>query len=65
LTTLMPEGESLRQAVRWISEQRQGDPKLRLSKLIQDAALRFDLTPLESDFLWRELVEQQEQPPAK
>ncbi len=53
---LTPEGEGLRQAIRWISERRRDDPAAKLAKLIDEAALRFDLTPLESDFLFRELT---------
>jgi len=50
------EGEGLRKAVRWISEQRQADPSLKLAKVIDEAAQRFDLSPLETDFLWRQLT---------
>ncbi len=52
----MPEGESLRQAVRWISERRRDDPKLKLSQAVDEASKRFDLSPLEADFLLRELL---------
>jgi hypothetical protein len=51
------QGESLRRALRWLSERRQEDPKIPRLKLIEDAALRFDLTPAEADFLvmeWKE-----------
>lgn len=49
------EGESMRRAIRWISEQRQANPSLKLAKAIDEAAQRFDLSPLEADFLWRQL----------
>ena len=49
--TIHPEGESLRRAVRWISGQLQDDPGRRIAPLINDATLRFDLTPLESQYL--------------
>ena len=52
----MPEGESLRQAVRWISERRRDDPKVKLSQVIDEASKRFDLSPVEADFLLRELI---------
>jgi hypothetical protein len=51
------QGESLRRALRWLSERRLEDPKIPRLKLIEDAALRFDLTPAEADFLvmeWKE-----------
>lgn len=51
------QGEALRRALRWLSERRQEDPKAPRVKLIEEAALRFDLTPAEADFLvmeWKE-----------
>jgi hypothetical protein len=55
--TTLPHGENLRNAIRWISEQRQwhaGNIKPR--ELVEKASLRFDLTPLEEDFLIRKFV---------
>jgi hypothetical protein len=43
------QGESLRRALRWLGERR--------LKLIEEAALRFDLTPAEADFLMMEWKE--------
>jgi hypothetical protein len=51
------QGESLRRALRWLSERRLEQPQAPRLKLIEEAALRFDLTPAEADFLvmeWRE-----------
>ena len=48
---LMPEGESLRRAVRWISDQYRDNPGAGFRKLIEQAAVRFDLSPVEVDFL--------------
>ncbi len=47
---LLPHGESLRNAVRWLSSQRDAGQVLSL-KLIEEAALRFDLSPAEEEFL--------------
>jgi hypothetical protein len=55
---LLPQGESLRNAVRWISERRREDPKLKLLQLVEEASRRFDLSPVETDFLMRELSSQ-------
>ena len=52
----LPEGEAIRRALRWISEQRTADPTLKLAKVLDLAAQRFDLSPLEVDFLWRALT---------
>lgn len=45
-SNLLPEGECLRRAITWLSENRP-----ITAKVINDAAIRFDLTPLEEDFL--------------
>ena len=44
--SLIPHGESLRRAVRWLGEQPHHD-----AATIEEAARRFDLTPLEEQFL--------------
>lgn len=51
MTTVQPEGEDLRKAVKWISEERQYNPEARLSKLIQKACLKFDLSPMDAEYL--------------
>jgi hypothetical protein len=53
---LLPHGESLRRALRWLGTRRQEDPKRPANQLIDEAALRFDLSPAEAEFLhqnWR------------
>jgi hypothetical protein len=47
MTTIMPKGERVRQAVKWISAERMEDDKKPMKKLIQDAALKFNLSPKE------------------
>jgi hypothetical protein len=48
----MPEGEGLRRALRWLSERRQEDPKAPRLKLIEEAGVKFDLSPVEQQFLF-------------
>jgi hypothetical protein len=48
---LLPQGESLRRAVRWLDERVRDEPGSDRAKLVAEAASRFDLTPLEEDFL--------------
>jgi len=55
--SLMPEGESLRRALRWLSDRRQEDPRAPRAKLISDASERFDLSPVEEEFLLRDWKE--------
>ncbi len=49
--SIQPEGEDLRNAVKWISEERQDNPQADLKKLIQKASLKFDLSPRETIYL--------------
>jgi hypothetical protein len=54
---ILPGGEGIRQALKWLSDQRMATPGAPRMKLIEEAALRFDLTPLETEFLansWKE-----------
>ena len=48
---IMPEGEGIRRALRWLSERRLEDPSAPRVRLIDEAATRFDLTPNEVEFL--------------
>ena len=47
----LPEGELLRKAVRWISEQQESVPRPSLAKLLDEAGMRFNLSPKDSQFL--------------
>ena len=51
--TLMPEGEDLRRAVKWISEERELNPAKRIQGLIQSASTKYNLSPKDEDFLHR------------
>lgn len=51
MSEILPRGEAVRRAVRWISERRSADPELRLMPLIDEATLRFDLTPRQAEGL--------------
>lgn len=51
MATVMPEGENIRNAIKWISAQREENQSEPLMKLIEKAALQFDLSPLDTEFL--------------
>jgi hypothetical protein len=51
MATIVPEGESIRKAVKWIDESRQADPGKSMAGLIHEACITFDLSPLEAEFL--------------
>ena len=47
----------IKQAVKWIDEQLADRPDADRTKLIDEAGRRFDLTPLDEDFLLRHFAE--------
>lgn len=51
--SIQPEGEALRKATKWISNERQSDPGADLARLIEQACLQFDLSPGDAEFLMR------------
>lgn len=53
MTTIMPQGEDLRKAVKWISEERQSGTAKKLAKLIEEASVKFDLSPADGEFLFK------------
>ena len=53
MATIMPEGEAIRKAVKWISAELQEDPGKAHQKLINEAVTRFDLSPKDAEFLTR------------
>jgi len=48
---LLPDGEDLRRAVKWISGNLQENPDLPVQPLVHQAILKFDLSPRDADFL--------------
>ena len=54
----MAAGEApIKQAVRWLDEQLRDRPGADRLALVDEASRRFDLTPLDADFLIRHLAE--------
>jgi hypothetical protein len=51
MTPIQPKGEKVRQAIRWISQERMESEKKSPMVLIQEAALKFNLSPKEEEFL--------------
>lgn len=48
---LMPDGEDIRRAVKWVSSNLQDDPDRPVRKLVHEAIFKFDLSPRDADFL--------------
>ncbi len=53
---MQPHGEPLRRALRWLDDAVQDEPGRDRVKLVSDASVRFDLTPMEEEFLLRTWV---------
>jgi hypothetical protein len=47
----------IKQAVAWIDDRLRDEPGADRLRLVDDAARRFDLSPLDTDFLMRHLAE--------
>lgn len=53
MRTVLPEGEAVRNAVKWVSGCLQESHHQAVQKLVNEAILRFDLSPKDADFLIR------------
>jgi hypothetical protein len=51
MTDILPEGEDLRRAVKWISGNLKDDPDRPVQPLIEEAIFKFDLSPKDGEFL--------------
>lgn len=51
--SIQPQGEDIRNAVKWISDERKYDPGKRTEELVQEACIKFDLSPKDAEFLAR------------
>jgi len=51
--SIQPEGENIRRAVKWISEQRKYEADKPVRELIETACLKFDLTPRDAEYLFQ------------
>ncbi|QGY41221.1 hypothetical protein GM415_14160 [Pseudodesulfovibrio cashew] len=60
MTTIMPQSELTRKAIAWISEQLEEAPDRQMPKLLEEAAVRFNLCPKDCEFLSRFYKEKQD-----
>ena len=51
MATIVPKGENVRKALKWISDNRLEDENKSISRLIQEAGLKYNLSPKEEAFL--------------
>jgi hypothetical protein len=52
MSTIQPESEKLRQAVKWVSDQTLDNINKSIATPIQEAALKFNLSPKDEFFLY-------------
>ncbi|HET9025892.1 MAG TPA: hypothetical protein VFN64_15075 [Burkholderiaceae bacterium] len=55
IPTIVPKGDALRHAIAWLAEQGSWTPSL-----IEEACRRFDVGPMDEEFLLREFRKRQE-----
>ena len=53
MTEALPKGEDLRRAVKWVSANLKENPDQPVQPLVQEAIFKFDLSPMDADFLIR------------
>lgn len=51
MTTIMPEGKNVQNAIKWISSNLQENDKQPLKELVEKAVFKFDLSPKDAEFL--------------
>lgn len=56
--SIIPQGEDIRRAVKWISEMRRDDPSADPRKLVDEACLKFNLSPMDAEYLGRWVKEE-------
>jgi hypothetical protein len=48
---------NIKRALQWVLDRLADDPRAKRAELIDQASREFDLTPLEADFLYRQLTQ--------
>lgn len=51
MSTVVPQTESLKRAVKWVSEHLIDEEEANVNKLANEATMRFDLSPKDAEFL--------------
>jgi len=51
MSTIMPEGDDVRNAIKWVSSNLEENSNQPISKLVEKAVFKFDLSPADSEFL--------------
>jgi hypothetical protein len=51
MNVLLPDGEEIRRAIKWVSGHLQEDSGRPVQPLVQEAIFKFDLSPRDAEFL--------------
>lgn len=57
--SIQPKGEHIRRAIKFVSEERKYHETKPLSKILEEASIRFNLSPMEVDWLERFMTEKE------
>jgi hypothetical protein len=52
MSTIIPKSQTLKQAIKWISDARQERPDAKLFDLVGEASRRYNLSPMEEEALF-------------
>lgn len=64
MPTIMPQSELLRRAVSYVNDAKSDSPEKTLAAILDEAAMRFNLSPLDSAALERLFSDQADDAPA-
>ena len=51
MATIIPEGEEIQKAIKWVSMNLEEKSDQPLQKLVEKAVFKFDLSPVDTEFL--------------
>ena len=55
--SVQPKSENFRKAFKWVAEELKFSPGKKVRALVEEASIKFNLSPKEADFLTRTLLE--------
>lgn len=55
--SVQPKSESFRKAFKWVSDECKFNPGKGIKALVEEACLKFNLSPIEAEFLLRTVCE--------
>ncbi len=53
MSTIIPEGDGIKKAIKWIDGEKSDNTDKTFIKLLDEAGMKFNLSPKDSEFLFR------------